>query len=62
MKDLKYLLQALTQQPHRKHDQKTDQWESDTDFLQRLLNWLYSYDFEGEARLILKEIEKEVKA
>jgi hypothetical protein len=59
MKDLKYLLQALTLQPHRKYDDKTQQWESDADFLSRLLDWLYRYDFENQARLFIKELEKE---
>jgi len=62
MKDLKYLLQALANQPHRKYDQKTKQYESDADFLGRLLDWLYRYDFENQACLWLKKLEeKEAK-
>jgi len=61
MKDLRYLLMALANQPHRNYDQKTKQYESDTDFLSRLLDWLYRYDFENEARFFIKELEKEGK-
>jgi len=52
---------ALANQPHRNYDQKTKQYESDTDFLSRLLDWLYRYDFENEARFFIKELEKEGK-
>ena len=61
MKDLKYMLRALANQPHRKYDLKTKQYESDADFLSRLLDWLYRYDFENQAHLFLKELEKETK-
>lgn len=53
---LKSLLNALLKQPHRKLYPK---YESDTEFLERLLKWLYKNNFECESQRLMKELESE---